>query len=180
MPEDPNVHAGWAAQTKQIAQSLDQLDYFQVLGLSTDCSFEQLKANFHQLQRNYHPDAFFSSPDAELKEAVHRISKRVAEAYTVLRNPEQRQKYTGDIQGPQRAERLRYNEDSEQEQREEKEQKIAKTAQGRQLWTKAQASVRRGDPKGAIRDLQTALLFEQGNPIFQERIDELKAELGEG
>jgi curved DNA-binding protein CbpA len=174
--EDPNVHPHWAAETKLIAGSLDRLDYFQVLGSSVDAPLAELKDRYHQLQRNYHPDAFFTSPDAELKDAVHRIAKRLAEAYTILRDPERRAKYTRDVTGPERDRKLRYTEESQREQRIEKELEQGKTAQGRQLWKKAEAAALRNDLPSAIRDLKTALLFERDNERFKSRIAELEAE----
>jgi DnaJ-class molecular chaperone len=180
VPQDPNVHPHWAAETKQIAKNLGRLDYFQVLGASRDAPLPELKAKYHQLQRNYHPDSFFTSPDAELREAVKAIAKRVAEAYVILRDPEKRVKYTRDITGPDRARRLRYTEESEREAREEKETAIAKTAQGRQLWSKAQAALRRGDLAGAERDLKTALIFEADNERFREKLEELRRRLAAG
>ncbi len=176
MAEDPNVHPHWAAETKLIARSLDQLDYFQVLGAAVDAPLAELKERYHQLQRNYHPDAFFTSPDPELKDAVHRIAKRIAEAYTILRDPERRAKYTRDIGGADRPKKLRYTEESQREQRIEKELEQGKTAQGRQLWKKAEEAARRNDLASAIRDLKTALLFEKDNDRFKSRIAELEAQ----
>lgn len=174
MAEDPNVHPHWAAETKQVARDLNRLDYFQVLGVAHTATFEELKAKYHQLQRNYHPDSFFTSPDTELKDAVKAIAKRVAEAYVILRDVEKRRKYTSDVTGPHRAKRLRYTEASEHEAREEKEVAIAKTAHGRQLWTKAKEAYRAGDHAGAIRDLRTGLIFEPDNPRFLEFIQEIQ------
>ena len=176
MPEDPNVHPHWAAETKQIAAHLDQLDYYQVLGASHDAPLAELKAQYHQLQRNYHPDSFFTSPDTDLREAVHAIAKRVAEAYVILRDPEKRAKYTRDVTGPDRAKKLRYTDESQREQRIEKEQEIGKTAQGRQLWAKAMKSVEQGNRAAAIRDLKTALIFERDNERFKAKLEELEAE----
>jgi curved DNA-binding protein CbpA len=175
VPDDPNVHPHWAAETKQIARSLNQLDYFQVLGATPQATLEELKAKYHQLQRNYHPDSFFSSPDDDLKRAVTAIAKRVAEAYVILRDPEKRAKYTRDIGGPDRAEKLRYTENTQREQRIEKEQETGMTPQGRKLWKKAMESEKKGDIAGAIRDLKTALLFERDNELFKAKIEELSA-----
>ncbi|MBK8012868.1 MAG: DnaJ domain-containing protein [Deltaproteobacteria bacterium] len=178
MPEDPNIHPDWAAEAKDIADSLDLLDYFQILGAEIEAPAEELKLRYHQLQRNYHPDTFFSSPDLELRAAVTKIAKRVAEAYVILRDPQKRAKYTRDIAGPERAQRLRYSEDSEREARQEKVEELGRTAQGRKLWAKAQDCLRRGDLQGAQRDLQTALLFERDNERFKTKLDEIKAQLG--
>lgn len=177
MPEDPNVHPHWAAETKHIAANLDRLDYFQILGAQHDAPLAELKARYHQLQRNYHPDSFFSSPDQELKSAVNRIAKRVAEAYVILRDARKREKYTRDITGDERDKKLRYNDESDREARIEKEQEQGKTAQGRKLWRKAQDAAKKGDYKGAARDLQTALLFERDNQMFKDALDEVQAQL---
>ncbi len=174
MADDPNVHPHWAAETKLIAQNLDQLDYFQVLGSSVEAPLDELKAKYHQLQRNYHPDSFYSSPDAELKEAVNKIAKRVAEAYVILRDAQKRSKYTRDIMSPERPKKLRYNEEMEHEARIEKQQEQGKTAQGRNLWKKAQENISRGDFKAAARDLQTALLFERDNDMFKQKLVEVQ------
>ena len=174
MAEDPNVHPHWAAETKLIAQNLDQLDYFQILGATPDAPLDELKAKYHQLQRNYHPDAFYTSPDYELRNAVTKIAKRVAEAYVILRDAQKRSKYTRDIQGPERAKKLRFSEEMEHEARIEKQQEQGKTAQGRNLWKKAQENIAKGDYRAAARDLQTALLFEKGNEMFKSKLAEVQ------
>ena len=174
MAEDPNVHPGWAQDTKKIAKRLDEYDYFQVLGVAHDAPLEELKKQYHRLQRSYHPDSFFTSPDTELRDAVMLIAKRVTEAYVILRNPQRRAKYTADINGPDRMKKLRYSDESESEQRKADQERTGRTPQGRQLWRKAQDALKRGDKASAIRDLKTALLFEQGNPLFTEAIAELE------
>ena len=103
-----------------------------------------------------------------------RIAKRVTEAYVILRDPRKRPKYTEDISGPDRAKKLRYDEQSEQETRKADREKEGRTQQGRQLWRKAQEALKRGDKASAIRDLKTALLFEQGNPLFTDALAELE------
>ena len=85
--------------------------------MAKDAPAGALKAKYHALQRNYHPDAFFWSPDDELRQAVNAIAKRVAEAYVILRDPEKRAKYTRDISGPERHQKLRYTDETAHEQR---------------------------------------------------------------
>jgi curved DNA-binding protein CbpA len=175
--EDPNVHPHWAAETKELAASIDGLDYFQVLGVRTDAQLSDIKAQYHALQRAYHPDTFYQSPDTVLREAVFRIAKRIAEAYVILRDPVRRAKYAKDISGPDRAKKLRFTDETEAEVRKEKEQELGKTPQGRQLWKKAEESVRKGDVAAALRDLKTAMLFEKDNERLKARIGELEAQV---
>lgn len=178
--EDPNVHPHWAAETKELAASIDGLDYFQVLGVRADAQMQDIKAQYHALQRAYHPDTFYQSPDQVLRDAVFRIAKRIAEAYVVLRDPVRRAKYAKDISGPDRSKKLRFTEETEAEVRKEKEQELGKTAQGRQLVQKAMAAQKKGDFAGAARDLKTALLFERDNEGIKARLTEVEAELKAG
>ncbi len=180
MAEDPNVHPHWAEETKAIAAHLDRLDYFQVLGVKYDAPLSDLRARYHQLQRNYHPDAFFTSPDTDLRDAVMAIAKRLAEAWVILRDAEKRHKYTADVTGEERDKKLRYNDESAREQRIAKEQETGKTPQVRQLWKKAQDSEAAGNLAAAARDLKTALIFERDNEMFKDKLAELEARIAEG
>lgn len=173
---DDAAMAEWIAQTKAVADHLDQLDYFELLGLPADCSADDLKRQYQQLQRNYHPDAFFRHPDQALRAAVMRISKRVSEAYVVLRDPAKRELYAEDIQGPERAKRLRYSDEARRPASGQKRAGGAQTEQGKKLWKKASEAARKGDVDQAIRDLQTALLFEAGNEALEEALEKLKAQ----
>jgi DnaJ-class molecular chaperone len=177
VPQDPNIHPYWAAETKELERRIDQLDYFEVLGVSVDAPFDDIKSMYHALQRAYHPDTFYQSPDAELRNAVFHISKRVAEAYVILRDPEKRQKYTRDLQGPERDKKLRFTEDSESEAKREKDTELGKTPQVRNLVIKALAAMRKSDFTSAERDLKTAVLFEKDNEQINNKLQEVQAEL---
>lgn len=174
MTSDPNVHPEWAAETKQIARDLDLLDYFQILGCEPNTPLADIKQRYHQLQKNYHPDAFFGSPDEELRTAVLKIAKRVAEAYVILRDPVKRARYTRDITGPERASKLRYTEESEQELRREQLQQTGKTPQGQKLFKKATDAMKAGDWAAAERDLRTALIFEPDSELFTKTLAEVR------
>lgn len=178
--EDPNVHPHWAAETKQLSHDIETMDYFQVLGVAPDAPISDIKAQYHALQRTYHPDTFFQSPDIVLRDAVFRIAKRISEAYVILRDPVRRTKYAKDVAGPDRAKKLRFTDETEAEVRKEKEQELGKTAQGRQLVTKALASHKKGDLAGALRDLKTAMLFEKDNAGIKARVAEIEAEMKAG
>ena len=128
---------------------MDRMDYFEILGCGHSVSITEIKTRYHALQREYHPDTFFESPDTELKASVFVIAKRVTEAYVILRNPAKKQKYISDITGPDRDDRLRFTENTEQElrraQRKEEEEVLGKTPQGRQLVEKALEAAKLGD-----------------------------------
>src|SRR5580658_2437110 len=62
-------------------------DYYEVLGVARDATPEQLKAAYRKLAMQYHPDRNNGDKAAEEK------FKEVGEAYSVLSDPQKRQRY---------------------------------------------------------------------------------------
>jgi len=62
-------------------------DYYSILGVEKDASPEDLKKSFRQLAMKYHPDRNNGDKDSEER------FKKIAEAYSVLSDPEKRQNY---------------------------------------------------------------------------------------
>ncbi|MDD3776164.1 MAG: molecular chaperone DnaJ [Actinomycetota bacterium] len=62
-------------------------DYYEVLGVSRQCSKEELKKAYRKLAHKYHPDVNNGDGDAEEK------FKEISEAYAVLSNDDKRMQY---------------------------------------------------------------------------------------
>ena len=62
-------------------------DYYSILGVRRDATAKEIKQAYRRLARRYHPDVNPGDASAEQK------FKEISEAYAVLGNPEQRQKY---------------------------------------------------------------------------------------
>ena len=62
-------------------------DYYEVLGVARDATPEQLKAAYRKLAMQYHPDRNNGDKGAEER------FKEVGEAYSVLSDPQKRQRY---------------------------------------------------------------------------------------
>lgn len=62
-------------------------DYYEVLGVTRAATEQDLKTAYRRLAHQYHPDKNQTDPEAEER------FKEAAEAYAVLSNPEQRQRY---------------------------------------------------------------------------------------
>lgn len=60
---------------------------YEVLGIAQDAGGDEIKKAYRRLSKKYHPDANPGSREAEEQFA------RVAEAYSVLQDPEKRRKY---------------------------------------------------------------------------------------
>ena len=66
---------------------MSKRDYYEVLGVSRTVTEQELKSAYRRLAVRYHPDK--NPGDSEAEERF----KEAAEAYTILANPEQRQRY---------------------------------------------------------------------------------------
>ena len=62
-------------------------DYYKILGVAREADKKDIQLSFHQLARKYHPDVNPSNLKAE------ETFKAISEAYQVLSDVEQRQKY---------------------------------------------------------------------------------------
>ena len=75
-----------------LSKIVDELDYYQLLELQRGASREEIKRAFHESSRSFHPDTN-RHLDFELRAQCERISKRVTEAYCILRDPRRRSAY---------------------------------------------------------------------------------------
>jgi DnaJ-class molecular chaperone len=162
-------------QLKGLAQSIDGLDYYQILNLPQEASGPQVRQSYYALSRALHPDKFFHITDNELKAAVSKIFKRVTESYTVLKDDARRQQYTKDINGPDRQKKLRFSEESESEQKEQQKMaaKVAKTPKGEQMYNAALVDLQNNRLDAAYKNMQTALLFEPANAELKRLLGEI-------
>jgi molecular chaperone DnaJ len=62
-------------------------DYYEVLGVSKECSLNEIKQSYRKLARQYHPDVNNGSTEYEER------FKEISEAYAVLSNEEKRRQY---------------------------------------------------------------------------------------
>ena len=67
--------------------TLGEPDYYQILGVRREASPEEIKQAYHRLATRFHPDLHPSDADAE------DCLRSLNQAYTVLRDPEQRARY---------------------------------------------------------------------------------------
>ena len=156
-----------------LAKIMDELDYYQLLNVEPTATAGEIRKAFHASSRSFHPDAN-RGLEPELRGQCSQISKRVTEAYCVLRDARRRRAYDsqmkqGDALRIQLAEaRLAHDEQAKGELR-------GHTAQGRQFHGKAEAELKRGNLAGAIQHIQMALTFEADNAGFKSLLEELRA-----
>jgi DnaJ-class molecular chaperone len=155
-----------------LAQVLDELDYFQVLKVGQTASPNEIKTAYYRESRAYHPDRFYQLPNLDLKESIGRIYKRINEAYVCLRDDVKRTKYLADVNGPDRAKKLRFVEASEQELKKDKEQEIGSTPQGRKFYMAGLQDMAAQRFAAAERNFKMALTYEPNNANYKAKRDE--------
>ena len=80
-----------------LAGILGELNYYQLLHLEADAKPSDIKRAYHATSRTFHPDVN-RHQDPEIRRAIDEIAKRVAEAYSILRNPRRRKAYDQQIE----------------------------------------------------------------------------------
>jgi DnaJ-class molecular chaperone len=168
----PPLDEAFEIEANALAQIMDELDYFQILKVAANATPPEIKRAYYRESRTYHPDRFFQLPVSELKDAISRIYKRINEAYVCLRDDARRAKYSADVNGPDRAKKLRFVEASEQELKKDKEQEIGTTPQGRKFFLAGLQDMAGQRFAAAERNFKMALTYEPGNLNYKAKRDE--------
>jgi len=155
-----------------LVRIMDELDYYQLLNVEPKASTAEIRKAYHASSRSFHPDANRNLSE-DLREHCGRISKRITEAYCVLRDSRRRQAYDAKREGSTIL-RMQIAEAKNAHAEQRKAEARGATAQGRQFHGKAEADIKAGNLAGAIQNVQMALTFEPGNAGFKALVAELK------
>lgn len=79
------------------AESLESMDYYDILRVGYDASPQDIQGAFHALSLRCHPDRFVDDPP-EVGRAASSVFKRLVQAYNVLRRPPMRARYDEQLQ----------------------------------------------------------------------------------
>lgn len=158
-----------------LARILGSLDYYQLLRLDTSARPSDVKRAFHESSRTFHPDCN-RHREAEVRDAIDQIAKRITEAYSVLRDPRRREAYDRHLSAGAGV-RMELAEADASASRQRKEATQGRTPQGRQYYSLAVADLAKGQLAAAVRNLQTALTFEPDSAFFKEQLDQARKKL---
>lgn len=137
-----------------MADRLDKLDYYTLLGLETHADADAIRAAFHKFALKFHPDNHGGS-DQQLR--ATQIFRRGTEAYRVLKDPKQRRAYDEALA----AGRLRLKSDEEAAS---VKKKRPVNMRARPFFVKAQKALRDGQMAQAKLNLNIALQHEPDHP----------------
>jgi DnaJ-class molecular chaperone len=162
-----------ALEIGALAKIMNELDYYQLLGIPPSASAAEVRKAFHASSRTFHPDAN-RELDPALRDQCVQISKRVTEAYCVLRDARRRQAYDARANSNQNL-RIQLAEAKNAHSEQHKAERRGRTPQGRQFHARAEADLKRGNLAGAIQNIQMALTFEGNNAGLKSLLEELRA-----
>jgi CheY-like chemotaxis protein len=84
-----------AKRVRTLHRMLDQVDYYQLLGVDENASPEAMRRAYFDLSLEFHPDRFFLLRSGDLKEKIYAIYRRITDAYAVLTDERRRASYDG-------------------------------------------------------------------------------------
>jgi curved DNA-binding protein CbpA len=154
------------------AESLEGLNYYQVLRVQPGATAAEVKAAFHALALRCHPDRYAQEPK-EVGHAAAKIFKRASEAYAVLSRPAARKDYDDGLkQG-----RLRHDPSAKLAEREEEETiaALADTKEGKASGARADHWLRVGDFEKVRVELVTACNHEPYNKKLKAALEQFYA-----
>ncbi|NOZ85045.1 MAG: DnaJ domain-containing protein [Deltaproteobacteria bacterium] len=160
-----------------LSQVLEQLNYYQVLKISPDAGVKEVKEAFHSESRKFHPDTVYHLADGPLKDAIFKISKRITEAYVILRDSRKRRQYDRALK-ESGGKKVRYTEETEKEKKKAQVEQVGKTPQGRKAYMEGMRWMKMKKYQLAEKSFRTALMYEPGNPKFKRAADEANKAIG--
>ena len=149
---------------------IDDLDYYQLLKISSGCSQSTINPAFQSQSQELHPD----KAPAPLKEKATYIFTAINEAFRVLRDPEMRLEYDGLLtNGSIRIEDTALRSGAERSSANDPS-KAAQTEQGKKYWLMGLSDMDAERFDSAVMNIKFALQFERDNEVFQEWLEKAK------
>ena len=158
-------------EIRALAKIMNELDYYQLLGIESGATASEIRKAFHASSRNFHPDANREMAE-DLRAQCAQISKRVTEAYCVLRDARRRKAYDARAEG--QSLRIQLAEARNAHTEKSRGERRGRTPQGRQFHGRAEADLKKGNLAGALQNMQMALTFEADNAGFKSLLEELR------
>jgi len=163
-----------ATFVRQIFPKLDQLSYYDLLGIPTAATEGEIRTAFYRVSSDYHPDRYHMLPDRELKDRLETIYARMCEGYRVLSNPEKRMAYAKVMsEGKHRL----TSSERESHAPQNPEDSI-KHEEAKKFFRLGMMSLGRKDWKGAVMNFNFARAFEPASAVINQKLAEAQAALG--
>lgn len=156
-------------EVQALVRIMGELSYYQLLHIEADVPNREIKRAYYATARTFHPDSN-RHLESKLRKDCHLISKRITEAYCVLRDPRKRQAYDLHLSSGAGL-RMQLAAARAAHAKEDAQARSGRTTQGRQFLRKAEEALARGEAASVIQNLQMALTFEPDNEHFKNLLE---------
>jgi len=96
-PESDPRDADRARRLKALFVRMEDLNYFELLGVARGADDEAIHAAFRRQQKEYHPDTFTLAAPQRLHKMAVTVSRRLHQALETLTTPERRREYEAQL-----------------------------------------------------------------------------------
>ncbi len=162
-----------AAFVQNAYPRLDQLSYYELLGVPAVASQADVRTAFYARAASLHPDRYHTLANRELKEQLEAIYARICEGYRVLTAPDKRAAY--DRLLAQGKKRLTTNE--REVRGPQNPEDSLKHPEAKKFFRLGMMSLGRKDWKGAVMNFNFARSFEPV-ALIDQKLAEAQAGLG--
>ena len=158
---------------QQMYGKLDQLTYFELLGLPSGATVAEIRAAFYRMSHDLHPDRYHRIDNRELRDRLETIYARMCEGYRVLTTPERRNAYQRVLaEGKKRLSTT--DRDSRAPQSPED---TIKHEEAKKFFRMGMLCMGSKDLKGAVMNFNFAKSFEPNSAIIKQKLAEAQAGL---
>lgn len=164
-------------RVRSLWDALDQLDYYDLLGVSRDATRHAIREAYFSMSLELHPDRFFFVRSGDLKEKIYAVYRRVGEAYSVLSDERRRplydeQRTSGQLRLPAR-DRPGNGLRSEPPKKANRPDIAVKAPEAKKLVEHAVNALSREDRRGARLYFMLASVYERGNKPLERVLEQL-------
>ena len=160
-----------------MSDSVDDYDYYQLLGVSPLATADQVRAAFHRFAREHHPDNFLGSlEEAEQHTELYQLG---SEAYRILLDPMKRKLYNEGLEKGV----LRYSEDRAEEKRRTIRPPggvTLRSGKARAFFARAHKAIKSEDWPQAKLNLKMAIQNEPDNEDLKAKLAEVLEQMKSG
>ncbi|MBM4319383.1 MAG: hypothetical protein FJ125_05325 [Deltaproteobacteria bacterium] len=157
---------------EKLAETLDQKNYYELLGVDSNANPERIKAYFLRRSLLLHPDRHQNIKNTALYEQIAHIYKRINEAYSVITDTARRQLYDECLARGE----LRLSETGGKVRNRDGDVAIKDLA-ARKFFRMGRDALEAGNAKSARMHLQLALSREPGNRLIAELLAQTEGKL---
>lgn len=164
-------------------EALDDLSYYELFGVDTVATSDEIHEAFHVFCDTFHPDGHADRDDAE-RRALSTIFKRGTEAYSVLSDPALRAEYDAQLAHPTSAQppRVSFSPLSRPPGRSTGApvplEESVRSPSARPFARRAEELVDKGELRQAKLQLVMANHMDPGNAALEQALRDVEARLG--